>query len=215
MTILRRWWADAPATTFFTAAAVIVYVITAVESRSLMDNLHASELGRAWLLYGPEVSTGGLDRLRALGAVFLHIDLGHVAINSFLLMLVGREIEKFAGTALYGAAFLAGGIGASATVLWMDWAQPTAGASGALFALMVLLVGVARVRGGDLRAPLTLVAVNVVYTFLAPSVSLWGHMGGLFAGAAMVFFFVHRDHRVRWVGVLAVLAASCAAVLAV
>lgn len=215
MTILRRWWAEAPATTVFTALSGVVYLITAVESRSLMDNLHDSALGRAWVLYGPEVSAGGVDRLRALGAVFLHIDLGHVAINGFLLLLIGREIEKFAGTALYVAAFLAGGIGASATVLWMDWAQPTAGASGALFALMVLLVGVARVRGGDLRAPLTLVAVNVVYTFLAPSVSLWGHLGGLFAGAAMVFFFVHPDHRVRWVGVLAVLAASCAAVLAV
>ncbi|MDO5669920.1 MAG: rhomboid family intramembrane serine protease [Corynebacterium sp.] len=215
MITLRRFWAEAPATVLFTALAVIVYLITAAESLSLMNNLHDSALGRAWVLYGPEVSSGGWDRLRALGAVFLHIDLGHVAINSFLLMLVGREIEKFAGTALYAAAFLAGGIGASATVLWMDWAQPTAGASGALFALMMLLVGVARVRGGDLRAPLTLVAVNVAYTFVAPSVSLWGHLGGLFAGAVMVWFFVHREHRVRWAGVLAVLAASCAAVLVV
>lgn len=212
MLTLRRWWEQAPATTFFTALAVVVYVITAVQSRSLMNNLSASSLGDAWLLYGPEVSTGGLDRLRALGAAFLHIDLGHVAINGFLLMLIGREIERFAGTALFVAAFLAGAVGASATVLWMDWAQPTAGASGALFALMMLLVGVVRVRGGDLRAPLVFIGVNVVYTFLAPSVSLWGHMGGLLTGAAMMFFFVHRDVRVRWAGVLAVLAASVVAV---
>ena len=212
MLTLRRWWDQAPATTVFTALIAVVYMVTAVESRSLMDNLSGSSLGVSWLLYGPEVSQGGFDRLRALGAAFLHIDLGHVAINGFLLLLIGREIERFAGTALYVAAFLAGAVGASATVLWMDWGQPTVGASGALFALMVLLVGVVRVRGGDLRAPLVFIGVNVAYTFLAPTVSLWGHMGGLFAGAAMLLFFVHRDVRVRWAGVLAVLAAGCVAV---
>nr|WP_304503778.1 rhomboid family intramembrane serine protease [Corynebacterium lemuris] len=195
--------------------AVVVYAITALQSRSLMYNLSGSSLGDSWLLYGPEVSEGGLDRFRALGAVFLHIDLGHVAINGFLLLLIGREIERFAGTALYAAAFLAGGIGASATVLWLDWPTPTAGASGAIFALMVLLVGITRVRGGDLRAPLVLIGVNVVYTFIAPSVSLWGHLGGLFAGLLMVFFFVHPDTRVRWGGVIGVLALACALVLLV
>lgn len=215
MTTLRRWWADAPATTLFTLVAVIVYVITALQSRSLMDNLPGSSLGTAWVLYGPEVAQGGLDRLRALGAVFLHIDLGHVAINSFLLLLIGREVEKFAGTALYTAAFLAGGIGASATVLWMAPYSPTAGASGALFALMVLLLGIARVRGNDLRAPLSLILVNVVYTFIAPQVSLWGHLGGLFTGLLMVLFFVNPRPLVRWVGVVGVLVLSGSAVLLV
>lgn len=215
MITLRRWWHDAPATTLFTLVAVVVYAITALQSRSLMYNLSGSSLGDSWLLYGPEVSGGGLDRLRALGAVFLHIDLGHVAINGFLLLLIGREIERFAGTALYAAVFLAGGIGASATVLWLDWSTPTAGASGAIFALMVLLVGITRVRGGDLRAPMVLIGVNVVYTFIAPSVSLWGHLGGLFAGLLMVFFFVHPDTRARWGGVVGVLVLACVLVLLV
>ncbi|QGU03320.1 rhomboid family intramembrane serine protease [Corynebacterium comes] len=215
MITLRRWWADAPATTLFTLTAVAVYVITALQSRSVMDNLPGSSLGAAWVLYGPEVAQGGLDRLRALGAVFLHIDLGHVAINCFMLMLIGREIEKFAGTALYSAAFLAGGIGASATVLWMAPYNPTAGASGALFALMVLLLGIARVRGNDLRAPLVLILMNVIYTFIAPSVSLWGHLGGLFAGLMMVWFFISSRPAVRWSGVLGVLVLSCVLVLLV
>lgn len=215
MLTLRRWWHDVPATTLFTLMAVVVYAITALQSRSLMYNLSGSSLGDSWLLYGPEVSEGGLDRLRALGAVFLHIDLGHVAINGFLLLLIGREIERFSGTALYAAAFLAGGIGASATVLWLDWSTPTAGASGAIFALMVLLVGITRVRGGDLRAPMVLIGVNVVYTFIAPSVSLWGHLGGLFSGLLMVFFFVHPRAGVRWGGVVGVLLLACALVLLV
>ena len=215
MTTLRRWWADAPATTLLTLTAVVVYAITALQSGSLMDNLPGSSLGAAWVLYGPEVAQGGLDRLRALGAIFLHIDLGHVAINSFMLLLIGREIERFAGTALYSAAFFAGGIGAAATVLWMAPYNPTAGASGALFALMVLLLGIARARGGDLRAPLALILVNVAYTFIAPSVSLWGHLGGLFAGLLMVLFFVHPRAAFRWAGVLGVLLLSCAAVLLV
>lgn len=212
MTVLRRWFDDVPATTTLTAVAVVVFLITAVQSLSVMDNLSNSSLGDAWLLYGPEVSTGGWDRLRALGAVFLHIDISHVAINAFLLLLIGREIERFTGPALFVAVFLAGGIGASATVLWMDWAAPTAGASGAVFALMALLLGLTQARGGDLRAPLALIGVNVLYTFVTPSVSFWGHMGGLFVGAVLVWFVIHPREQVRWAGTVGVLVLSCAAV---
>ncbi|WP_245974970.1 rhomboid family intramembrane serine protease [Corynebacterium alimapuense] len=212
---LRRWWRDAPATTLFTLTAVVVWLITAVQSRSITANLSDSALADRWLLWGPLVSADGFDWLRALGSVFLHVDLGHLAINSFLLALIGREIERYTGTPLFVMVFLTGGIGASATVLWMDYLTPTAGASGAIFALMVLLVGVSLRQGRDLRAPLILIAVNVAYTFLAASVSVWGHLGGLLTGVLMVGFVISSRSGVCWFGVSAVLAAACFAVVAV
>lgn len=207
---LRRWYRDAPATTTFTSLAVLVWLVTAVQSRSIMANLSASALADAWILWGPAVLASPLGPLRTIGAIFLHVDLSHLAINAFLLMLIGREVERYTGTALYSAAFFAGGIGASATVLWMAPITPTAGASGAMYALMVLLVGVALRRHADLRAPLILIAVNLVYTFMSSGVSLWGHLGGLVFGFLMLGFVIHRNPRVRWAGVLVVLAAAIA-----
>lgn len=207
---LRRWYRDVPATTTFTALAVLVWLVTAVQSRSLMANLSGSSLADAWILWGPAVLSSPLGPLRTIGAVFLHVDLSHLAINAFLLMLIGREVERYTGTALYAAAFFAGGIGASAAVLWMAPTTPTAGASGAIYALMVLLVGVALRRRADLRAPLILIAINLVYTFMSSSVSLWGHLGGLVFGLLMLGFVIHRSPRVRWAGVVAILAAAIA-----
>lgn len=215
MDTLRRWYRDVPVTTLATLAAVVVWTITAAQSGSISNSLAGSSLAESWLLWGPYVSTDGMDWFRALGAVFLHIDAGHLAINCAMLALIGREIERHLGTALYAAVFLTGGIGASAAVLWLDYDAPTAGASGVVFALMALLVGVNRLRGGDLRAPLVLIAVNVAYTFLAANVSLWGHLGGLLCGLLMMMLVFQSRREVRWGGVLALLVVACALVVAV
>ena len=80
--------------------------------------------------------------------------------------------------------------------------SPTAGASGALFALMVLLISVYRSRGADLRAPIVLVVVNVAYTFLTTGVSLWGHLGGLFAGIILALCVNRKSSVIHWVGII-------------
>ncbi|GAB2506167.1 Rhomboid protease GluP [Corynebacterium atrinae] len=215
MEILRRWYRDVPATTVLIAASILVWLITAVQSRSLMGNLSNSRLADDWLLWGPYVSQDGVSWFRAIGSMFLHVGVGHLAISCFMLALIGREIERAIGTRLYVVAYFAGGIFASGAVLWMDYGVPTAGASGALFALMVLLVGVFRRRGADLVAPLVLIGVNVAYTFISSSVSLWGHLGGLVAGVLMLPFLFSSRRAVRWGGVVGVLVVGCALVVAV
>lgn len=215
MEILRRWYRDVPATTALIAANVLVWLITAVQSRSLMGNLSNSQLADDWLLWGPYVSQDGASWFRAIGSMFLHVGMGHLAINCFMLALIGREIERAIGSSLYVVVYFAGGIFAAGAVVWMDYGTPTAGASGALFALMVLLVGVFRRRGADLVAPLVLIGVNVAYTFISSSVSLWGHLGGLIAGALMLPFLFSSHRGIRWGGVIGVLVAGCALIVMV
>lgn len=215
MEILRRWYRDVPATTALIAANVLVWLITAVQSRSLMGNLSNSQLADDWLLWGPYISQDGASWFRAIGSMFLHVGMGHLAINCFMLALIGREIERAIGSSLYVVVYFAGGIFAAGAVVWMDYGTPTAGASGALFALMVLLVGVFRRRGADLVAPLVLIGVNVAYTFISSSVSLWGHLGGLIAGALMLPFLFSSHRGIRWGGVLGVLVAGCALIVMV
>lgn len=210
---LQRYTREAPMTSLFTFIALIVWVVTALQSRSLVNSLAGSSLGDAWILWGPAVLAEPTGVLRLIGSMFLHLDLGHLAMNLFFLVLVGREVERFCGSALYAAVFFAGGLGASATILWMDPLTPTAGASGALYALMAVFVTVSLRRGADLRAPLVLIAVNVGYTFLATSVSLWGHLGGLAVGVVLALVLAARSRRVQISGVVVTLLVTVGASL--
>ena len=131
----------------------------------------------------------------------MHLDAGHLLVNMVMLLFVGREVERALGSVLYAAAYLISVVGSSAAVLWMDFGTPTVGASGALFALMGLLIGVYRSRGLNLRAPVALVVANVIYSFIAENVSVWGHVGGLLTGLVLAPFVFRQRSWVRWLGI--------------
>ena len=78
--------------------------------------------------------------------------------------------------------------------------------------LMAVLIAIASRRSTDLRAPITLIVVNLVYTFMAPAVSLWGHLGGLAAGAVMAWPLTAPNTRIRWLAASVPLAIGCVAV---
>jgi len=51
--------------------------------------------------------------------------------------------------------------------------------------MFAMLVGLSVARKTDVRGPLVLIAVNLVFTVTAGGVSLAGHLGGLAAGAVV------------------------------
>lgn len=199
---LGNYRREAPVTLSIIVVCLAVFAVTAVASGSLYG-VEGSPLGREMILWGP---ADGPWRLVTSG--FLHLDVGHVAINMIMLLLIGREIEKFTGSLLYAGIYVAGLLGSAATVLWMNPLTPTAGASGALYALFGVLIGVTARRGGDLRAPVVLVLANVAYSFLVPGISVWGHLGGLAVGLFLAGPVTSGDPRVRWSAVLGVVALS-------
>lgn len=189
---------QAPASTVISVLIIVVYLITAVQSRSIQDNLWDSSLADAWILWAPAM-TDTFGFLRAVGGMFLHLSPGHMLLNVLLLWLLGREIEQYFGSALFTLMYFTGGIGAATAVVWFDPLSPTAGASGAVYSMMAVLVALFAARGADLRAPVILIAVNLAYTFLAVNVSLWGHLGGLITGALIAWPMVKaRSDRARW-----------------
>lgn len=195
---LSAIYRQAPASTAISLVIIAVYLITAFQSQSILNNLWNSQLANDWILWAPAMSSG-FGPLRAVGAMFLHIGPGHMLINLLLLWLLGREIESFFGPWLFSLIYVVGGIGASAAVVYFDPLAPTAGASGAVYAMMAILVGLFAAKGADLRAPLVLIAVNLGYTFLAVNVSLWGHLGGLLAGALLAWPLVKaKTRRAQW-----------------
>lgn len=212
---MRKLLAGAPATAIIGLLCAGVFVVCALDARSLIGVIWESRIGQTFVLFGPLLEVTPFGWLRALTSGFLHVDASHLAINIITLVIIGAVVERAVGTGPYLVAYLAGILGGSAAVLAFAFAQPTAGASGALYALMAILVAVAARSKADLRAPLVLVLGNVVFTLMVPTVSLWGHLGGLATGALMAWPLTSPKLRVRWAGALGGLAVATAAVIAV
>lgn len=205
----RQLFRGAPVSAAIAAACTLVFAVMAAQARSLRDVVWDS-VGAYLVLWGPEVR--GLGAARAFTAGFVHLDLTHLVLNMLLLAVIGTEVERAVGSGPFALAYAAGVLGSSASVLGFAFITPTAGASGALYALMAVFVAIAYRRHVDPRPAIALVAVNVVYTFIAANVSVWGHAGGLLIGALMAWPLTSPNARVRWLTAGVALAGAAAAV---
>ncbi len=168
-------------------------------------------------LFGPFVPQ---EPWRLLTSGFLHDGIFHVGLNMWVLWVLGKFLEPALGrvrfVALYFASLFAGALG----VVLVDPRAVTVGASGAIFGLMGGAFLVARERGIDLRRSglVTVLVINLVFTFAVPGISIGGHVGGLIGGAAAGALLVELPRRVRGrgdlvaVGATVVLGLACAVV---
>jgi membrane associated rhomboid family serine protease len=164
------------------AINVAVFLVTVVQSASLSHNANAA-LFRQWALAPEEVAHGAWWQLLTSG--FLHIGPLHIAFNMIALWVIGRDLEKVLGRVRFLVVYLVSLLGGSLVVfLFANPASYTAGASGAVFGLMGgLAVVLVRLRLSP-RPALTIIALNVIISFVVPNISILGHLGGLAFGAA-------------------------------
>lgn len=190
------------------ALNILVFALTAAQAGSPANQ--SSALFRDWQLVPILVADG--DVVRILGSGFLHSGVVHIAVNMFALYIIGRDCEAVLGRSRYLAVYLVALLGGSAAVMWLSSpVSATVGASGAVFGLLgaqaVILV---RLR----RSPtpvLTVIGLNIVLSIAIPGISLWGHLGGLLAGAAATaaVLFVsapdpRRTRQLGWAGIAGV-----------
>jgi membrane associated rhomboid family serine protease len=177
-----------PATYVLIAINVIAYLIEITAGSGGFDA--GGRVVVDYALFGPSVAEGEWYRLLTSG--FLHASLLHIGFNMFLLYLLGQLLEPALGTprfvALYLASLLAGSLGA----LLLDPNALTLGASGAVFGLAGATFVIARGRGMDAIASQIgfLIVFNLIFSFLAPRISVGGHLGGLLGGAICALVIV-------------------------
>jgi membrane associated rhomboid family serine protease len=154
---------------------------------------------------------------RFVTPMFVHIDILHLLMNMFSLLILGPFVEKLYGSAKFVVFWMVTGIAgvlASYLALRPSLARglwtfifrsadvPAAGASGALFGLIgVLFVfgikyrrelpeGFKRVFGTGM---LPIIFINLFIGFVGRSfIGNAAHLGGLFAGAALALFVDYR-----------------------
>jgi membrane associated rhomboid family serine protease len=179
---------QAPATYVLIAINVIAYLIEITAGSGGFEA--GGRIVVDYALFGPSVAEGEWYRLVTSG--FLHASLLHIGFNMLLLFLLGRLLEPALGTPrfvlLYFASLLAGSLGA----LLVEPNALTLGASGAVFGLAGATFVIARGRGMDAVASEVgfLIAFNLIFSFLAPRISIGGHLGGLIGGALCALVIV-------------------------
>lgn len=160
---------------------VALYLLTAVLAGSVMGN-DGSDVFARFALWPVGVAEGQWARLLVSG--FLHYGLLHLALNMYALFVLGRELEAALGRGRYGALYAVSLLGGSTSVmLFEDPTTVTVGASGAVFGLMGGLAVVLLKLRRSLVPVFTVIAINVVISITVPGISLFGHLGGLIAGA--------------------------------
>ncbi len=147
----------------------------------------------AWL---PGVADGAYWQL--ITSAFAHVEIWHIAFNMLALWFLGPQLELALGRARFLALYLVSGLAGSVVVLWFaNETTATLGASGAIFGLMGGLLVVAQKVGGDVQGLIGWLAINAVLTFLVPSVSWQGHLGGFVGGLIVAAVLIHAPRARR------------------
>lgn len=182
------------------AANVIVF-IWAELTGGTTDTAHMVAMGAE---YPPLILQGQYYRL--FTSMFLHFGLAHLLSNMLALFFLGDFMERYLGRAGFLLVYLGGGICGNVFSLWMELHSGnysvSAGASGAVFALMgamlvTLLVHHGKLEDLKLRRLLIYIALSLWAGFQTAGIDVNAHVGGLVAGAALSLIpLAIRRHKV-------------------
>lgn len=178
------------------AVNVLMYVLTAVQAGSLMNN-QRSPLFLDLVMFTPYVAGEG-EWWRLATSGFLHYGLAHLALNMIALYVLGRDLEPVFGRLRFSAVYLVSMLGGGVAVYLFGAVNTVvAGASGAVYGLMgAMLVAVLRLKLNPGSA-LGVIGLNVVLSFTLPGISLLGHLGGLVIGAVVTAGLVYAPAQKR------------------
>ncbi|MDR2189473.1 MAG: rhomboid family intramembrane serine protease [Azonexus sp.] len=192
------------------ALCCFFYLVTGASGASLLE-ISPETLERLGGNIGLLSLTG--DSWRLLTAIFLHGGLLHLAMNMYMLALIGPPAERWYGRTGMLCLYLVGGLWASyASAVWnathmhqntlgaMMGMTPalklvvSVGASGALMALCGALLAAWGLREAPEKTPdlpqmtkalLQVVAINLIMGFVIKEVDQAAHIGGVVAGLAL------------------------------
>jgi membrane associated rhomboid family serine protease len=155
-------------------------------------SFNASDL-LAWGANFKPVTTDG-QWWRLFTSIFLHGGLMHLLANMYALLFIGIFLEPQLGKTKYLLVYLFTGIVASLTSLWWHDATVSVGASGAIFGLYGVFLGLlltkALPKAFANKAFLTSILLFVGYNLLmglSAGIDNAAHIGGLLSGLIVGF----------------------------
>lgn len=170
-----------PYATYFLIVSIVMMFIITEWAGSSTDIMTLIDFGAK---YNPLIIDG--EWWRFISAMFLHIGLIHLFMNSLALFFLGGVVERMYGTTRFVSIYLIAGLLGSIASFAFN-ASVSAGASGAIFGCFgaLLYFGIVhpslffRTMGMNV---LVILAINLVFGFVVPVVDNGAHIGGLVGG---------------------------------
>ena len=137
---------------------------------------------------------------RLVTSMCLHVGIEHLVNNMLVLFVLGSRLEQVIGKLRFLFIYLAGGIAGNIFSLILELRNQdfsvSAGASGAVFAVMgAMIYVVIRNKGwlGDLsmRQILVMAAFSLYFGFTSSGVDNAAHIGGMIAGFVLAVLIWH------------------------
>lgn len=172
---------EIPVTWTLIAVCTVVYILQWLVPQGVVTQA---------MLYAPVLTEAQPWRMLTSGFVHSPNNIAHVVLNMYTLFLFGQALEPRMGWWRHLTVYLLSILGGSAAV-WLlanPW-TPVVGASGGVFGLFGALFVWTRFHGGDTRALVALVVINMVFSFVFPGISWQAHVGGLITGAVVAWVF--------------------------
>jgi membrane associated rhomboid family serine protease len=183
----------------------VIWTCAALLAIHVARMLMPSEMENAILFRGaliPELLDQGAPYWwTLLTYTFLHSGIGHVLVNSAMILALGSAVARLTSGAMFMTIFLLSGLGGGVAIyLFTEHNSVTVGASGALSGLIgAAAVLMYRYRDTDPRARMMgfmvaiVVVMNVLMAFSGGSGVSWqAHLGGLIAGAVYGYAVIGR-----------------------
>lgn len=137
---------------------------------------------------------------RILTCMFLHFGMAHLANNMLVLFVLGGRLERTMGKIKFVLIYILGGMAGNLCSIRMNMRTGdytvSAGASGAVFAVMgamiyVLLRRKGRVEDITARQMVIMAAFSLYFGFTSSGVDNVAHVGGMLSGFLLAVIFYH------------------------
>jgi membrane associated rhomboid family serine protease len=153
---------------------------------------------------------------RLITAAFLHYGPIHLGMNMLALWWLGQPVEAALGRARYLLIYFAAGLAGSAGALLLSPNEVTVGASGAIFGILgALFVLEYHATGRVVGQAMTLIVINIAFSFAVPNISIGGHLGGLAVGVLGTIALISFRQYYPAVGRAAIVRGAIVAAIAV
>jgi membrane associated rhomboid family serine protease len=146
-------------------------------------------------------SSGGVvngEWYRLVTGAFLHLTTPvHIIFNMWALWVVGPQLEQVLGRVRYVSLYLLAAVGGNVLLYLVSPTEAAVGASGAIFGLFGAFFVIGRRLGAPTNGIVTLIVINLVFTFVFPGIAWEGHVGGLITGSVLAFAFAYAPPKSR------------------
>ena len=124
---------------------------------------------------------------RLVTAALLHGGIMHLALNMLALWMLGPSLEQAMGKLPFIATYIVTAIAGNVAVPLLGSSSWVVGASGAIFGMFGVYIGLQRFVGRVDTTLLIIVGINLAYGFFVSGVAWQAHVGGLIAGFIIGF----------------------------